>query len=100
MGLELAISNPCVELFGILLHEVREAWIHRDDAQRRLREVHPGYDHEGSAVLDVRLVQRGLDDARGRAARLNQLAVAAGDPLRNPTTGVPRAIDALIALAG
>jgi hypothetical protein len=50
--------------------------------------------------LDVRLVQRGLDDARGRAARLNQLAVAAGDPLRNPTTGVPRAIDALIALAG
>ncbi len=39
--IELAISNPCFELWGILMYQDQTAHIHRHEAQRVLSGLHP-----------------------------------------------------------
>ncbi len=50
---QLAISNPCVELWGLLLHGEQRAAIDRHEAQRRLAVVHLGYHHDTNPVFDA-----------------------------------------------
>lgn len=49
LGVGLAISNPCFELWALLLHREQTAHIHRHAAQRALKRLHRGYDHARSA---------------------------------------------------
>jgi hypothetical protein len=92
---EIAPSNPCVELFGVLLHEDHSAPVDRFTAQRRLKQLHPGFDHKTHPYLDVQVVADRWEDAEVRAATLARHAQAAGDPLGNPTTAFTSAIRAL-----
>lgn len=87
----LALSNPCVELWGLLLHRDQTAPIDRHAAQRDLAKVHPRYHHEKNPYFDVATVLAHLDDAARRAAALDQRA-ADTEPLGNPTTGFTAAI--------
>lgn len=96
LGFGIAVSNPCFELWGILLHEDRTATLHRHDAQRRLRELHPGYDHARSPFLDVAVVVPRLEAAEDRARTLARRGESIGDPFGNPTTRFPEAVAALV----
>lgn len=91
----VAVSNPCVELWGLLLHRDQSADIHRHVVQRQLRDVHPRYHHEDHPYFDLETVLRHLDDAAARAAVLSARAEAAGDRFGCPTTGFHAAVEAV-----
>jgi len=85
-NIQLAISNPCFELW---------LWLHFAEApgartsqelQTMLRAYIPEYrKHVRFADLEA-----GVEAAIVRASRLEELAKSAGDELRNPCTGVWR----------
>ncbi len=83
-GLSLGISVPCFELWGLLLHMDQTAPIHRHKAQRKLKDVHLGYDHKKHPYLDSDVVLDNLDVAAERSKRLAKRAQDAGDPYANP----------------
>jgi hypothetical protein len=99
LGFKLAVSNPCFELWGLLLHRDHTAPIHRHQAQRDLAQLHPGYHHDKSPWFDIDTVLAHLDDAPRRSATLARRAQEAGDPRGNPTTCFSDLVVRLKALA-
>lgn len=99
LGFRLAVSNPCFELWGLLLHRDQTAPIDRDEAQRALAEVHPGYDHTRSPYLDLETTVAGMDEAHGRAENLRRRAEETGDPNGNPTTSFDRLVQRIREIA-
>ncbi len=93
--LVLAISNPCFELWALLLHGDQRAALHRHEAQRRLARVHPGYDHHKNPYLTISVVLPLLADAARRARQLNADAESLGEPHRSPTTRFSDLVDRL-----
>lgn len=83
-GLRLAVSNPCFELWLLLHFRDSPGAQHRDQVARALRECLRGYRKH----LDFAAVAAGVDDAVGRARRLDEDAERMGEPGHNPTTGV------------
>lgn len=82
----LAISNPCFELWALLHFQEQRAHLERRKATEALRKHLPGYDKR----LDFTKLHPGYERAAGRAAALDREAARAGEPDRNPTTGVAR----------
>ena len=85
-GFEVALSNPCIELWALLHFMERSERIHRHEAQSSLREFLPKYDKK----LDFRRMHGGYTKAVERAQALQVTADAVGDSKRNPSTGVYR----------
>lgn len=48
-GVGVAVSNPCIELWGLLHYGEVNAPLSRQEAQRKLRDLMPGYDHHTNA---------------------------------------------------
>jgi hypothetical protein len=82
--IDLAISNPCFELW-LLLH-LRESpgMSHRHDLQHLLKSLIKDYDKQ----IDFNHYAPGYADAVTRATKLKDLAVEIGELGRNPTTNV------------
>lgn len=95
-SIDLAISNPCFELW-ILIH-FREQWafITGADAQAAVRRFIRGY---GKTVDYSRLEGKG-DVAISRAQKMALRAEEAGDKIGNPSTGVWRLVSTLCRHAG
>ena len=97
LGICVALSNPCFELW-YLLHfaPYSTGYIARDDAQTKVREFIPGY-HKSMRVFDA-LPDRGkaLEDA-ARLRRHHQAANGTG--FENPSTSVDLLVLELTALA-
>ena len=90
-GFELAISNPCVELWLLLHFRENPGMHHRNDLHRMLDRYLPGYDKH----LDFNDVANGVEAATARARRLDDDAESVGEPGRNPTTGFYRLTDSI-----
>lgn len=92
-GLQLAVSNPCFELWLLLHFRESPGARHRDELRTLLRKDHlPGYD-KGVRFDDL---IAGVRDAIRRAERLAQDAERLDeDPYKNPTTGVFRLLRAI-----
>lgn len=85
-GINLAVSDPCFELWLLLHHEDCTAYCAgREAVERRLRRSVPDYDRAGLRFQDF---AGGLDKAIIRAKAL--------DPAGNPSTGVWRLVSALM----
>lgn len=82
--IQLAVSNPCFELWGLLHFADQRGHIDRKKLRAALRLHLPRYDKE----LPFGKMHPGYDDAVRRARELDQQAERAGRPGRNPTTGV------------
>jgi RloB-like protein len=82
--IELAISNPCFELWLLIHFRDSPGLRDRTATQRMLLKHVPGY----KKGVDFAFFSEGYRDAVSRAERLDR--VAQGDPERNPTTGVYR----------
>lgn len=75
-----------------------EGSLHHHQAQRLLRELHPGYHHDDNPYLDAGRVEQHLADAKHRASIINEAARSLGEPYRNPTTCFSDLLDKLAAL--
>jgi hypothetical protein len=90
-GIELAVSNPCFELWLLLHFRDSPGARHRHDVQHMLTGFLPSYDKH----LDFAMLEAGVTEARRRALRLDQDAEEEGESGRNPTTGVYRLTDSI-----
>lgn len=84
--IDLAISNPCFELWALLHFQEQRAHIERHDAQSRLAVHMPGYDK----ALDYPKMRDTYRAAVKRSVALDENAARIGRPGANPTTGVHR----------
>jgi hypothetical protein len=91
-NINLAISNPCIELWFILHFERHTAYIERQPAQRRAEDLLGCSKVLTDSALSV-LAER-YDRARDRAIRLDEKHAGDGSPpASNPSSGVWRLID-------
>ena len=84
--IQLAISNPCIELWLWLHFAPQPGPQHRHDLQRMLITYIPNYNKHVN-YIDYR---SGYDAAEDRAEKLEQEALLDEDDGRNPTTGMWR----------
>ena len=94
-GVEVAISNPCVELWFILHVEDRTAYIDRKEAQNRCTELGLA---DGKSIPDTGATQLrdGYDEAKGRAQALQQSHLQyGGASWENPSSGLWRLVERL-----
>jgi len=85
-GIDLAVSNPCFELW-LLLHFRDSPGMHdRHTIQRMLKKFVPEYD-KGVRYSDY---ENNHQNAVKRAAHMDRAAHEANEPGRNPSTGVYR----------
>jgi hypothetical protein len=90
-GIDLAISNPCFELWALLHFQEQRAHIERDKAQTALRRHMPGYDKG----LDFPKLHPRYGNAVHWARELDEEAQRQEAPGRNPTTGVYRLTESI-----
>lgn len=85
-GVELAISNPCFELWLLLHFKDQRAHIERHDVQSACRECMPGYDKN----VPFHKVFPHYESAVQRTVELNKWQESRGCAGGNPSTGVHR----------
>lgn len=91
-GINVALSNPCIELWFLLHSQDQRASVHRADAQRAAAGLLGCGKVLTPAALDRLLA--GYADARQRARQLDQKHELDGSPARsNPASDVWRLID-------
>jgi len=83
-GIELAVSNPCFELWLWLHFADQPGMRHQKDLQSMMKQHIPNYDKHVT-YFDY---AAGYQAAVGRARRLDEDAGLANEEGRNPTTGV------------
>jgi hypothetical protein len=83
-GIELAISNPCFELWLLLHFRDNPGMQHRDNVRKMLVGYVPGYDKH----VEYKTYADGYGQAVIRARRMDEAAESAIESGRNPTTGV------------
>ncbi len=94
-GIEVAISNPCFELWIYLHFMDQRAHIHRHKVQSNCRGVLPEY--EKRINYDDLRVKR--QTAIGRARDLDKWQKDRGKEGANPSTGVYRLVEAILGAA-
>jgi hypothetical protein len=82
-GIDLAVSNPCVELWLLLHFSENPGPQDRATIAKRLKKHVPKYDKH----VDYAMYASGYPQAVARASKMDQEATDARDPHRNPTTG-------------
>jgi len=93
-GINLAISNPCLELWFILHFEDQTSYLERYAAQHRAEELLGSPKVLTESALTA--LAHGYDEARRRAKKLDEKHAGDGSPPRsNPSSGVWRLIDLL-----
>ena len=83
-GIYLAISNPCIELWLLLHFSDSPGMQDRAAMKERLKKHVPKYDKH----VDYQTYGPGYLQAVARARKMDQDAIRAREPHRNPTTGV------------
>jgi hypothetical protein len=90
-SIELAVSNPCFELWALLHFQDQRAHIERDRIRGSLQRHLANY----GKSLDFAKMNPGYADALRRAQQLDQEADRHGQPGRNPTTNVYRLTESI-----
>jgi hypothetical protein len=94
--INLAISNPCIELWFLLHFEPQSAYIERAVAQRSARQ-HLGCE-KGLTEAALVALEDGFEIARERAQRLEEKHRGDGTPPPgNPSSSLWRLIDKIVA---
>lgn len=86
LKMRIAVSNPCVELWGLLLHGDQGAYLEREKAQSALSKVHPKYHHEKNPYFELEDVLQLAAGAHRRAELLIDSRITDDDPFGNPST--------------
>lgn len=86
--LNIALSNPCFEVWGLLHFAPQDAPMHRRDAQRKLATLMPSYSHDKTPVLDCGLLREKYPEAVINAKRGLVARKAEGNEGGNPSSNV------------
>lgn len=94
-GVEIAVSNPCFELWLVLHRQERSAYINRRDVPRAAGS--PGLIEGKKLTADaIHLILAAFESAKSRARQLDRMHHRSGSPTRsNPSTGVWRLVDTI-----
>ena len=95
-GVELAISNPCFELWALLHFQDQHAHIERGKVQRLCAKHMPGYEKE----LSYDILRSKYSDALRRAEDLEKWHDSRGTPGENPSTMVYKLVERIRAQTG
>lgn len=96
-GINMAVSNPCFELWPLLHFEDQTAHVHGRQLRDSLRRHLPGYEKK----LSCERLNEGRQEACRRAEALDQMhARFEREPGSNPSTGVWRLVKLLEESAG
>ncbi|PLW81716.1 hypothetical protein CWI75_14755 [Kineobactrum sediminis] len=87
-GIHVARSNPCFELWGLLLLRAHAAPTTRFELQRILKTEMVGYDHDLNPHFVEGRTKDNYREAIDRADELLSMHVNAGSPYGNPCTTV------------
>ena len=88
-GVHLAMSNPCFEIWGIYHYEDCQAYIKRDQCQKKLEELCSSYDRESGKIFeDKDAIKNKYSDAIKRAEKSLNLREQEGTPEDNPSTSI------------
>lgn len=85
-GIDLAVSNPCFELWALLHFQDHSAFVERKRLRGMLKRHLPGYDK----ALPYESLRPGYAQAIQRATDLDRRREEANDVGGNPSTGVYR----------
>lgn len=85
-GIQLAVSNPCFEIWALLHFRDQTAYIQRQAVRSRLKKHLPDYEKE----LPFAQLKSHYEDAVRRAEKLEERCERDGCPGANPSTGVHR----------
>lgn len=88
-GIELAISNPCFELWALLHFQGQSAHIERGRVQHLCRLCMPGYEKR----LDYEALRPKYPDALKRAEDLEKWHASRGTAGANPSTTVYKLVE-------
>ena len=91
LSIDLAISNPCFELWLLIHFQDQWAYIGGDHAHSAVRKHMPGYEK----TVDYSLISGKGAAAIGRAVVMERRAKDAGDRIGNPTTAMWRLVSEL-----
>lgn len=94
-GIELAISNPCFELWALLHFQDQSAHIERGKVQNLCKQLMPGYEKR----LDYEVLEPRYVDALRRAGDLERWHDSRGTAGANPSTTVYRLVERIKAYA-
>jgi hypothetical protein len=83
-GIDLAVSNPCFELWLLLHFRDNPGMQHRATVQEMVAAYVPSYDGH----VEYGVYSAGYSQAMAHAERMDLAADEAGESGRNPTTGV------------
>jgi len=93
-GINLAMSNPCLELWFILHFENQTAYLERDAAQHRAEELLSCSKVLTDSALGA--LAENYDEARRRAIKLDEKHAGDGSPpASNPSSDMWRLIDVI-----
>jgi hypothetical protein len=95
-GVEVAISNPCFELWALLHFQDQRAHIERGKVQRLCAKHMPGYEKK----LNYDILRSKYSDALRRAADLEKWHDSRGTPWENPSTMVHKLVERIRAQSG
>lgn len=88
-GIQLAVSNPCFEIWGVFHYRDFDAPVGRHACQRELARLCPSYSNRGSKVFDdSAAIEKGYADAVARAKNSRRRRQEEGRPDGNPSTRV------------
>ena len=90
-GVELAISNPCFELWLLLHFRESPGSQTRHGMRKLLRRYIPSFEK----IVQFEQLQENLGNAKNRAQRLDNEARKVDEHGRNPTTGVYRLVESM-----
>ena len=92
-GVQIAVSNPCFELWLMLHFQEQSAWLDTNDAKRQLKQ-HDGTEGKG---LDGAMYMSRRDEAARRASSLAERHEGNGTnfPNDNPSSGMYRFLEAV-----
>ena len=99
LGIKVARSNPCFELWLILHERDFDSMLDRHQIQKELAKLRPEYDKSGAKEVDFyELIQR-VEVAEDRAAKQLTRREEEHSPFNNPSTTVGSLTGAIRAAA-
>lgn len=89
-GISVAYSNPCFELWLVLHYRDNDGPVRRDQIQRTLRDLMPGYDPNGAKRVKFAEICETVERAEHRAETMERRRIEERNLHGNPSTTVFR----------